>query len=58
MKQNQFWAAIYNVIAIPVAVGALYPAFGLMLRPKFGALAMSASSMSSASSSCISHNGG
>jgi Cu2+-exporting ATPase len=45
MKQNLFWAAIYNVIAIPVAAGALYPAFGLMLRPEFGALAMSASSI-------------
>ena len=45
MKQNLFWAAIYNVIAIPVAAGALYPAFGLLLRPEFGALAMSASSI-------------
>jgi cation transport ATPase len=33
------------VIAIPVAAGALYPAFGIMLRPEFGALAMSASSI-------------
>ena len=39
MKQNLFWAAIYNVIAIPVAAGVLYPAFGLLLRPEFGALA-------------------
>jgi Cu2+-exporting ATPase len=45
MKQNLFWAAIYNVVAIPVAAGALYPAFGLLLRPEFGALAMSASSI-------------
>ncbi len=45
MKQNLFWAAIYNVIAIPVAAGALYPSLGLMLRPEFGALAMSASSI-------------
>ncbi|HEU5315727.1 MAG TPA: copper-translocating P-type ATPase [Chloroflexota bacterium] len=45
MKQNLFWAAIYNVIAIPVAAGALYPAFGIVLRPEFGALAMSASSI-------------
>src|SRR4030081_319573 len=43
MKQNLFWAAIYNVIAIPIAAGALYPSFGIMLRPEFGALAMSAS---------------
>jgi Cu2+-exporting ATPase len=45
MKQNLFWAAIYNLVAIPVAAGALYPSLGLMLRPEFGALAMSASSI-------------
>jgi P-type Cu2+ transporter len=45
MKQNLFWAAIYNVVAIPIAAGALYPSLGLMLRPEFGALAMSASSI-------------
>ncbi len=44
MKQNLFWAAIYNVVAIPVAAGVLYP-FGVLLRPEFGALAMSASSI-------------
>jgi Cu2+-exporting ATPase len=45
MKQNLFWAAIYNVIAIPIAAGVLYPSFGIMLRPEFGALAMSALSI-------------
>jgi Cu2+-exporting ATPase len=45
MKQNLFWAAIYNVVAIPLAAGALYPSLGLLLRPEFGALAMSASSI-------------
>ncbi|MDQ2914480.1 MAG: HAD-IC family P-type ATPase, partial [Chloroflexota bacterium] len=45
MKQNLFWAAIYNVVAIPIAAGVLYPAFGILLRPEFGALAMSASSI-------------
>jgi len=44
MKQNLFWAAIYNVIAIPVAAGVLYP-FGILLVPEVGALAMSASSI-------------
>ncbi|WP_370650153.1 copper-translocating P-type ATPase [Oscillochloris sp. ZM17-4] len=45
MKQNLFWAAIYNLLAIPVAAGVLYPAFGLELRPEWAALLMSASSI-------------
>jgi Cu2+-exporting ATPase len=53
MQQNLFWAAIYNVIAIPVAAGVLYPAFGLMLRPEFGALAMSASSITVVSNALL-----
>jgi Cu2+-exporting ATPase len=44
MKQNLFWAAIYNVIAIPVAAGVLYP-FGILLAKEVGALAMSVSSI-------------
>ena len=53
MKQNLFWAAIYNVIAIPVAAGVLYPSLGLMLRPEFGALAMSASSITVVSNALL-----
>jgi Cu2+-exporting ATPase len=53
MKQNLFWAAIYNVVAIPVAAGVLYPAFGLVLRPEFGALAMSASSITVVSNALL-----
>jgi Cu2+-exporting ATPase len=45
MKQNLFWAAIYNILAIPVAAGAFYPAFGWVLRPEISALLMSASSI-------------
>lgn len=45
MKQNLFWASIYNVLAIPVAGGVLYPNFGIMLRPEFAALLMSVSSI-------------
>ncbi len=45
MKQNLFWASIYNVLAIPVAGGILYPGFGIMLRPEFAALLMSISSI-------------
>jgi Cu2+-exporting ATPase len=45
MKQNLFWAAIYNILAIPVAAGVFYPAFGIYLRPEISALLMSASSI-------------
>ncbi len=45
MKQNLFWASIYNVLAIPVAAGVLYPAYGISLRPEFAALLMSISSI-------------
>lgn len=45
MKQNLFWASIYNIIAIPIAAGLLYPSFGILLRPEVSALLMSASSI-------------
>lgn len=45
MKQNLFWAAIYNLLAIPVAAGVFYPSFGILLRPEISALLMSASSI-------------
>jgi Cu2+-exporting ATPase len=45
IKQNLFWAAIYNVIAIPLAAGVLYPSFGILLKPAWAALAMSASTV-------------
>ncbi|MCL5094341.1 MAG: copper-translocating P-type ATPase [Patescibacteria group bacterium] len=45
MKQNLFWASIYNVLAIPVAAGVFYTSFGIMLRPEVSALLMSASSI-------------
>lgn len=45
MKQNLFWASIYNLLAIPVAAGILYPSFGISLRPEVSALLMSVSSI-------------
>jgi P-type Cu+ transporter len=46
MKQNLFWAFVYNVIGIPVAAGLLYPAFGLLLSPILASAAMAFSSVS------------
>jgi Cu+-exporting ATPase len=46
MKQNLFWAFIYNVIGIPVAAGVLYPSLGLLLSPVLASAAMTFSSVS------------
>jgi Cu+-exporting ATPase len=46
MRQNLFWALAYNVIGIPVAAGALYPVFGLLLSPVLASAAMAFSSFS------------
>ncbi|HEY2295268.1 MAG TPA: heavy metal translocating P-type ATPase [Thermoanaerobaculia bacterium] len=46
MRQNLFWAFIYNVIGIPIAAGALYPACGLLLSPILASAAMAFSSVS------------
>lgn len=45
MKQNLLWASVYNLAAIPVAAGLLYPSFGITLRPEVSALLMAASSI-------------
>lgn len=45
MKQNLAWASVYNLAAIPIAAGVLYPAFRLALSPAFAALLMSMSSI-------------
>ena len=46
IRQNLFWAFIYNVIGIPVAAGLLYPIWGIILNPVFAGLAMAFSSVS------------
>jgi Cu+-exporting ATPase len=51
IRQNLFWAFVYNVIGIPVAAGVLYPALGLRLTPAFAAAAMAVSSVSVISNS-------
>jgi Cu+-exporting ATPase len=45
IRQNLFWAFFYNCLGIPVAAGALFPAFGIQLSPMIGAAAMSMSSV-------------
>jgi Cu2+-exporting ATPase/Cu+-exporting ATPase len=46
VKQNLFWAYVYNVVGIPIAAGLLYPTFGIVLNPIFAGAAMALSSVS------------
>ena len=45
IKQNLFWAFLYNCIGIPIAAGLLYPFFGILLNPMYAGIAMSLSSV-------------
>lgn len=51
IKQNLFWAFIYNLIGIPLAAGVFYPVFGWLLNPVFAGFAMAMSSVSVVSNS-------
>lgn len=51
VKQNLFWAFIYNVVGIPIAAGLLFPLWGIILNPVFAGLAMAFSSVSVVSNS-------
>ena len=46
IRQNLFWAFIYNIVGIPLAAGLFYPLFGIMLNPVFAGVAMALSSVS------------
>ncbi len=46
IKQNLFWAFVYNALGVPIAAGVLYPFFGILLSPVIAAAAMSFSSVS------------
>lgn len=51
IKQNLFWAFVYNVVGIPLAAGVFYPIFGWLLNPIFAGFAMAMSSVSVVSNS-------
>lgn len=53
IKQNMFWALVYNIVGVPVAAGILYPSFGILLSPMIAGGAMALSSVSVVSNSIL-----
>ena len=53
IKQNLFWAFIYNLVGIPIAAGLLYPIWGITLKPEIAGLAMALSSVSVVTNSLL-----
>jgi len=56
IKQNLFWAMIYNSMLIPAAAGLLYPIFGVVFRPEWAGMAMAMSSVSVVTNSLLMKN--
>jgi len=56
IKQNLFWAIIYNTTLIPAAAGLLYPLFGIVFRPEWAGMAMAMSSVSVVTNSLLMKN--